>query len=75
MSREVDRYIKLINLHTLTFRLDFSLTTFDISFMIPYASVVITNASALLFTLPQFQLLIIYWSKVFKLDLTADLRS
>ena len=48
VSREVDWYVKLINLHTLIFRLDFSRATLDISFMIPYAS-------ALLFTLPQFQ--------------------
>ena len=51
MSKEVDQYVKLTNLYTLKFRLDFSLATLDISFMIPYASVVITIASALLFTL------------------------
>ena len=54
VSMEVDWYVKLINLHSLTFRLDFHLATFDISFMIPYASAVITIASALLFMLPQF---------------------
>ena len=65
VGREVDWYVKLINLHTLIFKLDFSSVTFDLSLMMSHNSIVITIASSWLFTLPQFQLLNIWLVKKF----------